>query len=63
MSRDIRIGFIISKLVDEVNAQVKENGDFIVIYDEEIEELNEAIESLGMECRLTKGDEEDVQQD
>jgi hypothetical protein len=52
---DFRATFVISKLVDELNAQFEENGgEAFVLYDEEIEEINQAIRRLGIDCQLKK---------
>ena len=48
--------FIIEKLVSELNAQVEVYGDYIELYQEEVDEINEAIELLGIKAKLG-GDE------
>ena len=52
-----RAKFVIEKLVSELNAQVEANGDYIELYQEEVNEINEAIKLLGLQAKLG-GDEQ-----
>jgi hypothetical protein len=55
---DIKVKFVIEKLVSELNAQVGSGDcDYIEIYKEEVEEINEAIKELGIDARLKSDDD------
>jgi len=50
--KEILLSFVIEKLVDELNAQMGETNGPLVLYDSEVEEINDAIKQLGINTKL-----------
>jgi hypothetical protein len=61
---DKRAQFVIEKLVEELNAQVGPNDcEYCVIYDDEVDEINEAIKELGIDVKLKSDHDYDCEED